>query len=127
MLRKSPQKTVTSLPRGPRKNCLPTVRCISLVSEEYDRIYVLQTLCYFNDAALMEENYTKKKRQEEANSSLAADIKQRMSFWLEIQYRQKSGKKCINYLDKRSLTQMWKGQGGKSSEKLLQSRKPGWL
>lgn len=59
------------------------------------------------------ENYTKKKRQEEANSSLAADIKQRMSFWLEIQYRQKSGKKCINYLDKRSLTQMWKGQGGK--------------
>lgn len=64
------------------------------------------------------ENYTKKKSQEEANSSLDADIKQRMDFWLEIQYRQKSGKKSINYLDKRSLTQMWKGQGAKSSDKL---------
>ena len=73
------------------------------------------------------ENYTKKKRQEEANNSLAADIKQSVGFWLEIPYRQKSGKKCINYLDKRSLTQMWKGQGGKIIRKTAQSRKPGWL
>ena len=62
------------------------------------------------------ENYTKKKRQEEANNSLAADIKQGVGFWLEIQYRQKSGKKCINYLDKRSFNSNVEGTGRKNHQ-----------
>ena len=62
------------------------------------------------------ENCTKKKRQKEANRSLAADIKQSVGFWLKIQYRQKSGKKCINYLDKRSFNSNVEGTGRKNHQ-----------
>lgn len=73
---------------------------------------LLQTLCYFNDAALRERKlYQEKKKEEEADGLLAAaDIKHRMGFWLETQYRQ-FGKKLINYLDKRSLNTNVEGKG----------------
>lgn len=65
---------------------------------------MLWTLCYFNDAALNGKKIRpRRKRQEGANSSLPADIEQRMGFWLKTEYRKKFGKKLINYLDKRSL------------------------
>ena len=52
---------------------------------------------------LRKKNYTKEKKTknknktEEANSSLGADFKfkQRMNFWLKMQYRQKFGTKPI--------------------------------
>lgn len=57
---------------------------------------LLRTLCYFNDVALKERKFHQGEKKPEANSSLGVDVKQRMNFWLEMQYRQKFGKKPIS-------------------------------